>query len=225
MKMAGRQYRAFVDASTSKRGDCVKKVLECGPASIIIQGKAFKKYDDAYYVSEYGDVYSMYTGKILKHLISEDGHHRVDLHGKHVFVHKLVYSVWVGEIPPNTQVNHYDDDKGNNHYTNLYCGTQKDNIADCLRNKHRVGNLKTITVYDMKDGCIHIFRGTKEFLDYDGEHSAKNLGFLRCSKRNWFRKRYVLLAINRSVSTIESSLTEKNCEENKVSTLAGTRSE
>ena len=33
--------------------------------SLIIDGKILKKYDDMYYVSEYGDVYSIYCKKFL----------------------------------------------------------------------------------------------------------------------------------------------------------------
>lgn len=47
---------------------------------MIIDGKEFKKYDNMYYISADGDVYSKYSHKCLKHNIDIDGYHRVDIH-------------------------------------------------------------------------------------------------------------------------------------------------
>ena len=65
---------------------------------IIINEKLLKKYDDNYYVGEYGDVYSLYSRKFLKHNIDKDGYHRVDIHSKHVKIHKFVYLTGIGKI-------------------------------------------------------------------------------------------------------------------------------
>ena len=107
---------------------------------IIIENKILKPYDKNYYVSEYGDVYSLYSKKFLKHQIDCDGYHRVDIHSKHIKIHKLVYLTWIGNVKKGEQINHKDDDKNNNHYSNLYIGSQKENIQDCIKNNHRVGN-------------------------------------------------------------------------------------
>ena len=66
--------------------------------SLIIDGKILKSYDNIYYVSEFGDVYSTYSKKFLKHSIDLNGYHRVDIHSKHMKVHILVYLTWVGPI-------------------------------------------------------------------------------------------------------------------------------
>lgn len=160
---------------------------------IVIFGKPYKKYDEKYYVSADGDVYSRYSNKLLKHAITADGHHRVDLHGKHVLVHRLVYIVWIGNIPKGFQINHKDDNKDNNNIANLYAGTQKQNIEDCIRNGNRVGNQKTTQIYDKYTDTIHVFHGTKEFLTYDGKHTAANLSLKRISSRNWFKSRYIII--------------------------------
>lgn len=115
---------------------------------LIYNNKIFKSYNNNYYVSNNGEVYSTYKRELLKHSIDIDGYHRIDLHEKHIKIHKLVYLVWCGKIPDGMQVNHYDDNKDNNYYKNLYLGTQKENIADCERNNHRVGNVQSITVLD-----------------------------------------------------------------------------
>lgn len=64
----------------------------------IFNGIVFKKYDDTYYVSEYGDVYLKFLNSIMRHEITYDGHHRVQIHGKHKFVHRLVYELFVGPL-------------------------------------------------------------------------------------------------------------------------------
>lgn len=61
---------------------------------MIYNDKEFRSYDDDYYVSEHGDIYSRFKKGCLKHGVDCDGYHRVDIHGKHIKVHKLVYETW-----------------------------------------------------------------------------------------------------------------------------------
>ena len=169
---------------------------------IIFDNKIFKRYDDMYYVSEYGDVYSKYSNKLLKHAIDINGYHRVDIHGKHMKIHKLVYMTWVNyNIPPGSQINHIDDDKDNNHWSNLYLGTQKQNIADCVRNKHRVGHIYSITILDKSCNKLIQFPSNKEFIKYSG-HNISNGSITHCIDKKWFKDRYVIMG-GKSVETIE----------------------
>ena len=71
--------------------------------NIIIDNKIFKPFDEMYYVSEYGEVYSTYCNRILKPSIGTNGYFRVDIHGRHFTIHKLVYLTWVGDIPEGLQ--------------------------------------------------------------------------------------------------------------------------
>ena len=104
---------------------------------MIINNMKYRKIDNNYYINQYGDVYSKFINRHLKHNIDIDGYHRVDIHGKHKKVHRLVYQYWIGPIPNNKQVNHKDDDKNNNRIENLYLGTQKQNISDTIKKNHR----------------------------------------------------------------------------------------
>ena len=140
---------------------------------MIYNNVEFKKYDDNYFVSENGDVFSTYKQGLLKHYIDCDGYHRVDIHGKHMKIHRMVHELWNGSVPKGKQVNHYNDDKDNNNYRNLYVGNQQENIHDCVRNQHRVGNTYSIKVYDKKCNKILEFPSIKEFIDYSG-HSVAN---------------------------------------------------
>ena len=169
---------------------------------LIINEKVFKQYDKDYYVSEDGDVFSLYSKKILKHYIDLDGYHRVDIHSKHMKVHKLVYLVWVGNIHKGEQVNHIDDNKDNNNYTNLYVGSQKENIHDCMNNGHRQGNIWYLTVYDKEKDSMISFCPASQFIQYCG-HPCHNQSVKRMFNKNWFKKRYEIIDYRKkSVTTI-----------------------
>lgn len=159
---------------------------------IIYNNQVFKSYDDYYYVSNDGEVYSKYKKGLLKHYIDLDGYHRVDIHRKHIKIHILVYKVWVGDIPNGKQINHFDDNKNNNHYKNLYLGTQKENILDCIRNNHRVGNKKSITIFDKYRNVTITFSTIREFLKYTG-HSILNGSISHVKDKKWFKKQFEII--------------------------------
>lgn len=169
---------------------------------IIYNNKIFRSYDEYYYVSSDGEVYSTYKKGLLKHYIDINGYHRVDLHGKHIKIHRLVYNIWCGNIPQGMQVNHYDDNKDNNCYKNLYIGTQHENIHDCFRNNHRCGNIKTVTVLDKETDKIITFPSIKHLIEYTG-HSVSNNSLSGCVNKKWFNKRFDIIE-RKSVETIES---------------------
>lgn len=54
---------------------------------------------------------------------------------KKYMVHTLVYRAWVGEIPEGYVIDHIDEDKLNNHLSNLQCITQSENVKKSI--KHR----------------------------------------------------------------------------------------
>lgn len=163
---------------------------------LIIDGKILKKYDNTYYVSEYGDIYSTYCKRFLKHAITIYGYHRVDIHGKHKYVHKLVYLTWIGEIPEGKQINHKDDNKDNNHFSNLYAGTQKENINDCINNDHRCGFTYYLTIFDKKENKVLTFCPAKKFIEYSG-HSNKSGNLNKFFSKKWFKSRYDIIEFKR----------------------------
>lgn len=159
---------------------------------ITINGKRLKAYDSMYYVSEYGDIYSLHSKKFLKWGIDTDGYPRVDIHGKHIKVHKLVYLTWITRDFDGLQINHLNDNKMNPSVYNLYRGTQKQNIRDCKDNGNRIGNLKYLTVFDKEVGQVLTFSPITEFIEYCG-HPAANGSVKRMFSRNWFKKRYEII--------------------------------
>lgn len=170
--------------------------------ALIINGKILKPYDSMYYVSADGDVYSTYSKKFLKPHIDKDGYLRVDIHSKHMKVHKLVYIVWIGPIPENMQINHIDDDKLHNHYSNLYAGSQKNNIKDCINNNHRCGNIFYLTLFDREKNKVITFCPASDFISYSG-HSNKNGSLKKMFSKNWFKKRYKIIEYKRIFSNEE----------------------
>ena len=155
---------------------------------MIYNERLFKPYDERYYVSENGEIYSTYKGGLLKQYIDHDGYRRVDIHGKYVKVHKLVYLVWNGQIPGGFQV--------------LYVGNQKENIRDCIENRHRVGHVTSIVVYDKKLRKRLRFPSVKDFLDYS-DHPMSNGSLAHCKNKKWFQDRYDIIK-QQGVTTIES---------------------
>ena len=169
---------------------------------IIINRKKFKQYKDTiYYVSKDGEIYSSYANKIIKKHIRETKNKKyeyIDIYSKkkkkqqHVNVHKIVFETWVRKLKKGEQINHKDDNSLNNKLSNLYVGGQKDNINDCIKNDHRVGNVFYLTVYDKEVRQILTFCPSNKFIEYCG-HPSKNGYLNKFFNKNWFKKRYVIV--------------------------------
>lgn len=157
-----------------------------------IDGILLKKYDDTYYIGQHGEVYSTYSHKFLKPEKNNIGYLRVNLHGKHKLIHKLVYETWIGSIPKGLQINHKNDNKLDNYYKNLYSGTQKENIEDCINNQHRRGHTYCLIVYDNKIQQAKTFYPAKDFIEYCG-HPSKNGSIKKFFNKNWFKQRFTIL--------------------------------
>ena len=191
--------------------------------SLIINNKEFKKYNDTYYISSDGEVYSTYSKKIIKPLLRGQKHKQyyyvdiyIDGKQKHMPIHKLVYQLWVGPINKDEQINHIDDNCLNNDYRNLYCGTQKQNISDCITNNHRIGNVFYLTVFDKEINKVITFCPAKNFIEYSG-HTNKSGSLNKFFNKNWFKKRYDIIEFKKinNVSELES-VTTKDDECNPV---------
>ena len=165
------------------------------PLELIIDGVVLLPYNDDYYVSDNGDVYSYRNKMFLKHYIDKDGYHRVDIYGKHIKVHKMVYETWIGEVPDGMQLNHYDDNKDNMSVFNLYVGTQQQNRHDCVRNGQFNGNIYHLIIRDKYTGEILTFCPAKDFIEYSG-HTSANGSIRRIMSRDWFKDKYDVIDFN-----------------------------
>lgn len=182
---------------------------------IKINGIKLKKINKNYYISKNGDVYSFKTNKFLKHIIdkkSDKPYPYVDIDGKHKRIHHLVYETWVGPILKGYQINHKDDNQLNNHLSNLYMGNQQQNIMDQFKNKHRVGAIHYLILYDFEVDAVINFCPSKDFIEYSG-HSNKNGSVKKMFKKNWFKKRYIILEFSQLKSYKEIESVTTKCEE------------
>ena len=93
-------------------------------------------YEGLYSVSNYGNVYSYRNDRILKQSNNSHGYLQVGLmknsKQKTMTVHMLVAMAFLGHIPDGTTkiiVDHIDNDKTNNHASNLQLTTNRHNIS------------------------------------------------------------------------------------------------
>lgn len=166
--------------------------------TIIINDKIFNQLNinTNYYVSQDGDVYSIFAQKNLKWSIDSDGYPRVDIYvnnkQKHFKVHKLVWLAWNGDIPKDKQINHKDNNKLNPQLNNLYLGNQQENIRDCINNGHRVGHIWSLCVLDKENNQIKTFCPANTFVSYSG-HTCASGSIKKIISKNWFKKRYKII--------------------------------
>jgi hypothetical protein len=100
-------------------------------------------YED-YTINENGEIYSKRNKKFLKQSISYRGYHTVRLcnsDGQKTFrVHRLVATHFIPNPDELPQVDHIDEDKSNNHVSNLRWCTNKDNSTWFYKNNPKVIN-------------------------------------------------------------------------------------
>ena len=85
-----------------------------------------------YGISEYGEIYSFKRSRIIAIVYNHAGYMTATLTDGHGFrsprkVHRLVYLTYVGPLKKNMVIDHIDDNKLNNHYTNLQQITASEN--------------------------------------------------------------------------------------------------
>jgi len=94
------------------------------------------RFEERYLCSEYGDVFSLYSGREISNRMSSNGYIRVNLylnaHHRTANVHTLVAETFLGKRPKGMQVNHIDGVKTNNHASNLEYVTPKENLAHAV---------------------------------------------------------------------------------------------
>lgn len=90
-----------------------------------------EEYKGLYQVSKCGQIYSLYTKKILKIMEDKDGYSIVNLYKNKKMktrkIHRLVASVFIENINNYPIVNHIDGDKKNNNSYNLEWCTDSQN--------------------------------------------------------------------------------------------------
>ena len=94
--------------------------------------KPMPGYEEYYYISKYGDIYSIRTGKYLKFKKSHNGYHSAQLNvngkAKEIRINRAVAEAWIPNPNNYEFVNHIDFNIENNYYKNLEWCTHKQNM-------------------------------------------------------------------------------------------------
>ncbi len=94
--------------------------------------KEINGYDGWYAISDEGHVYSYISNKYLKEQIDNNGYHNITLsngiYKKTYKIHRLVAQYFLDNPNQYTEVNHIDENKSNNCFSNLEWCDRKYNI-------------------------------------------------------------------------------------------------
>lgn len=126
------------------------------------QWKIIRGTNDLYEASDFGNVRRVrglitnsptgsqreVGGKVLSQKTKKNGYKEVNLYiepqaGKMQYVHRLVATTWIGEIPEGYEVNHLDGDKSNNAQSNLEITSPSENRKHSF---HVLGNKAPVMI-------------------------------------------------------------------------------
>lgn len=144
----------------------------------------FTKYE----VYDDGRVWSYKSNKFLKPHLDKDGYYQIRLTDnegkmKTYYLHRVVYEAVTSEpIQEGMQINHIDENKANNHISNLNLMSPKENCNWGTRNE-RIGNAQ-LGKHHTKERKENIRRGVLKQLGIDYERRKKAIDYLnqKCSK-------------------------------------------
>lgn len=121
-------------------------------------------YEELYEINENGLIRNAY-GKVLSPHFDKDGYLRIDLYKKKkrtkFGVHQLVAKTFISGYFEGAVVNHIDENKQNNHYSNLEWVTVKENTNHGTSIKRRAKTQgKTVAQLDLEGNIIAIYYST-----------------------------------------------------------------
>jgi hypothetical protein len=114
-----------------------------------------------YAISSFGKVKNTKTGKILKAADNKDGYLRINLYDDGVMktftVHRLVACAFIDNQDDKECVDHKNNDRTNNHISNLRFATSKENQQNSNMRKDNTSNVKGVYWHKrVKKWCAQI---------------------------------------------------------------------
>ena len=136
-----------------KNGEFAKELVKKNKEHFLSNQHLYKKHDDEewlpvndpefsyfYYVSNYGNIFSVKNNRVLKNFVNPEGYLITTLSGKNVkgkglLNHRLVALAFIENPDPENLiiVNHIDGNKSNPYYKNLEWVTPKENSWHAVR--------------------------------------------------------------------------------------------
>jgi len=154
----------------------------------------WKQYKDTNYsISNFGNVYSHLTEKLLNPFVDSDGYFQVMLRGSKKAitrrVHRLVAEAFIHNPENKSQVNHIDGNKSNNVLENLEWNTPFENVIHSVElglspkgEKSYLAKLSENDVVSIKDLIINGF--SNQELANEFKVDSGTIGQIR-SKKTW----------------------------------------
>lgn len=141
-------------------------------------------YEGIYKINEYGDILNISTGKIRKLKPRSNGYVYVDLYKNGEVswkrVHRLVALCFVPNPNNYDIVMHIDNNKSNNHYTNLKWGTVSENTKQAFDD----GLISTSKSYELYNDFICIeCNGIKEIEQKTGYKSSQISYYIKSNEK------------------------------------------
>ena len=146
-KICSNECKKISKSNTNKKYNDVKNKKSCNLQELEINEneifKEIKGYEDRYWISNQGRVYSRKYQNFLKNSLTLAGYNRISLDRKHFLVHRLVALQFIENPNPSLYkiIDHIDRNRVNNIDSNLRWADYKINSAN------------SISVIDRK-GCI-----------------------------------------------------------------------
>ena len=117
-------------------------------------------YEGLYQISNYGNVYSFYSNKILKPAKDTKGYYFVNLvkdrKNKTKRIHRLIAIHFISNPNNKREVNHVDGNRGNNDLKNLEWVTPSENSLHALYILCK--KIKPVIQMDLKGNVIKIYQ-------------------------------------------------------------------
>jgi hypothetical protein len=124
--------------------------------------KILLKLENKYLISNYGNIKSRKTNKILKQREGTDGYLSINLFGKQYLIHKLVIENFSNETKLDV-IDHFDGNKQNNCISNLRHSTFSENTKNAYINNPNMTKILTkVYKYDIDDKLIKIYNSMEE---------------------------------------------------------------
>lgn len=131
--------------------------------------KGFEKVLDIYLITDTGEVYSEHKKGFLSQGDNGSGYKNIALklegcrEWKKTYIHRLVALAFIDNPDNLPQVNHIDEDKSNNHYSNLEWMTSLDNNNYGTKSERlRKTKGKLVYVYDYTGKYVGKYHGLSE---------------------------------------------------------------